>query len=244
MNEATKRTIRLILNGLLVVLVTSGIISQAVSSIIVGSGAISFLYFTTQSNLIMVGLSLVLIYFDLKRKPLPRFLQIFHHLAVVATTLTFLVFALMLGPFLDLATYFYSLQNIALHNLGPILAIIVYLLYAHETPKSVKLLALIGPLSYMFVTYLLYFSGVRFHPYELPYFFLEYMTYGWLRIDFPNFGILYWWVAIILLIFIISYLVYLLKRKAQTNSKVIYISASTLFVLSLTFIVINTIMKL
>lgn len=244
MNEATKRTTRLVLNVVLIVLVIGGIISQSLSSIIVSKGGISFLYFTTQSNLIMAMFSLILIYFDLKQKPIPRHLAVFHHIAVVATTLTFLVFALMLGPFLNMPSYFYSLQNLALHNFGPIIAIVVYLLYDYEVPKKAKPLALAAPLSYMFVTYLLYFSGVRFTPNKLPYFFLEYMTYGWLRIDFPNFGILYWWILIILLIVIISNLVYFLKKKAQTNPKVIYISAIILFCLSLTFIVINTIIKL
>lgn len=233
-----KRTYRLILNILLVILVTAGIISQAFSGAF-GHGGITFLYFTTESNLVMAVVSLVLLYFDLRKKELPVFLKVFHHIAVVAVTLTYLVFAFILAPFFEMPTYFYSFQNIVLHNLGPILAIIVYLLYEHETPKIARLLSIVSPLSYLGATFILYFAGVFFPPNGLPYFFLEYMTYGWLRIDYPNFGVIYWWVLIILIVFVISASIYYLKRKAQNNNKVIYITSGVLLGLSILFIILN-----
>lgn len=244
MNATNKRIIRLVLNAFLIVLITSGIISQTLSGLLVSRGPISFLYFTTQSNLIVALLALFLIFYDIKEKARPKAVQIIHHIAVVATTLTFLVFSLMLGPYIEKANYFYSLQNIALHNLGPIIALIVYLLYDDDLSPNVRLLALISPFSYMIVIYLLYFSGVRFTPYELPYFFLEYMTYGWLRIDYPNFGVLYWWILILLLIVGISYVLYYLREKARQNHVVIYICGALLLCFALMFISINTIMKL
>lgn len=244
MNNTTKQTLRISLNVFVIILIISGVISQVFSGILVGRGLITFLYFTTQSNLIVALYSAILIYYDIKKKELPRVLQVFHHLAVVATTLTFFVFALFLGPYIKTASYFYSLQNLALHNFGPIIALVVYLLCEYDAPKIVRPLALLSPLSYMLTTYILYFSGVRFAPHELPYFFLEYMTYGWLRINFPSFGILYWWILIILIIFGISHLIFFLQKKSQTNNKLIPLTSLLFVCFSLFFIVINTIMKL
>lgn len=244
MKSLTKKEISIALKIITIVLVVVGVIAQTFNSLLVSRGLTSFLYFTTQSNVILGVTMGLLLFFELKNKEKPRWLIIFSHIAVSAVFLTFIVFSLFLGPFITGIKYFYSIQNLALHNFAPICGIIAYLLMEEDIPKVARPLALISGISYAIVTYILYFAGVSFGKYELPYFFLDFNTYGFLRINFPDFGVVYWWILIAIFLYGISVLLMFIRKLAHKNEKVPLTSFIFLSVLATIFIVFNIIIKL
>lgn len=194
----TKKNLRLVLRITIIVMVIAGVIGQYFSGILVDKGWTSLLFYTTQSNLLVAATYLFLLIYELKDKKTPRLILIFEHIAVSATTLTFIVFALFLGPYIANVRYFYSLQNLTLHNLVPIFSIITYLIGKDTGQKRIIPFALISGFSYLIFAYLLYFLKIPFGSFEFPYFFMDFNQYGWLRIQGINFGVIYWWITIAL----------------------------------------------
>ncbi|MFA5486088.1 MAG: hypothetical protein WC275_03275 [Bacilli bacterium] len=247
MEIVNKRSFSITLKVITIFLVIIGVAFQNFTPFLAGRGHVAFLYFTTQSNIIVGIVIFILFIYELKGKEIPPFLSAFHHIAISAILLTFLVFSLFLGPFIPMVSYFYSPSNVLLHNLVPILAIFNYLLAKEELPKPyVRYLALISALTYMIATYILYFSGVSFGKYEFPYFFLNYKESGWLKVDFVNmrFGVIYWWIIICLLLLTISVSLYHFKRESKVNEKLPLKIFIILFSSSIIFSLLNVIIKL
>lgn len=244
MTNEKMRFVRISLNSVLIVLVIIGVIMQSTVGLLGAPGFRSFLYYTTQSNLIMALLSAFLIYYDFKKREPTIAIKVMHHIAVTAVLLTFTVFALMLGGYIENTRYFYSIQNLTLHNLAPIIAVFVYLLYDYKLPRYTVPLALISGVTYMLFTYILYFSGVNYGTHGFPYFFLDFKTYGWLTINWPSFGILYWWVLIIIFMYTMSGCLVYLRNKTRKYKQIPLFTLSVLLCLALIFIVINIIIWL
>lgn len=242
--KLTQRTLRISLQIAIILMVIAGVIGQYLSGILVDRGWSSMLFYTTQSNLLMAATFVALLIYDLKGKETPRFIVIFEHIAVSATTLTFLVFALFLGPYIEKAGYFYSLQNLTLHNLVPILSIVMYLIGKNKGGKHIILFALISGFSYLAFAYILYFFHVPFGRFDFPYFFMDFKTYGWFRIDGINFGVVYWWITIAFLLYGISILLYKLKDKNSVHPKYSLYIFFILIVFAISITTINIIMKL
>ena len=247
MDRINTRSVRITLKILIVLFVIVGVIYQNLVGYFAGRGFSSYLYFTTQSNIIIGALAMALLVYDLKRRQTPKALVAFHHIAISAIMLTFIVFALFLGPLVPDASYFYSPSNLTLHNLVPILAFFNYLLEEDEMPpRYVRYLALISGVSYMIATYIFYFSGASFGQNEFPYFFLNFKTNGWLTIDFVNwrFGIIYWWVVIVLVLLGISVATYEIKAKCKKNQRIAWKIFIFLLSLATIFILMSVIIKL
>ncbi len=244
MTNAKMRIARISLNSVLIVLVVIGVIMQTTSGLLVTPGFRSFLYYTTQSNFIMALLSALLIYFDLKKREPSIVIKVLHHIAVTAVLLTFIVFALLLGGYIENARYFYSIQNLTLHNLAPIIAVFVYLLYDYKLPPYTVPLALISGITYMLFTYILYFSGVNYGAHGFPYFFLDFKTYGWFTVNWPSFGILYWWILIVVFMYTMSVSLVYLRNKTRKYKRIPLFTLIALLCLALIFISINIIIGL
>jgi len=245
--KITKRQLRIILKIIIIVFVIIGVIAQQFIGFLSGRGYSAFLYFTTQSNIILAITALILLIYDIKGIKNPPALVSFHHIAISAILLTFIVFSLFLGPFIPSVSYFYSPGNLTLHNLVPILGLVNYLLEEDKMPpKYVRSLALISGLTYLIATYILYFSGANFGLYEFPYFFLNFKELGWLTLDFANmrFGIIYWWIIIIIFLYGISALTYNIKQKSTSNPKLALNVFIFLFALAVLFTTLNVIIKL
>jgi hypothetical protein len=240
----TKKNLRLVLRIAIIVMVIVGVIGQYFSGILVDKGWSSLLFYTTQSNLLVAATYLFLLIYELKDKKTPRLIIIFEHIAVSATTLTFIVFALFLGPYIANVRYFYSLQNLTLHNLVPILSIITYLIGKDTGQKRIIPFALISGFSYLIFAYLLYFLKVPFGSFEFPYFFMDFNQYGWLRIQGINFGVIYWWITIALLLYGISFLLFKLKEKTINLKKVPLYVFIILLAFAILITLINIIIKL
>ncbi len=204
------------------------------------------MYFTTQSNIFIALCMGLLLYYDFAEKPVPTVILILHHISVTAVTLTFLVFAIFLGPFIPelSVSYFYSVQNLTLHNIVPLLAIGQYLYDDNrDIPDYTKYLGLLSGVIYVIFVYIVHFLGGNFGATLFPYFFLDYKTFGWLTISEGKIGILYWWIVIILLLLGISLLLYYLKKKSAERKNIPAAIFNSLIILAVIFIIINIIIK-
>lgn len=170
--------------------------------------AAAFLFFTVQSNLWIAAISIPFIVYDIKRLKgekvvVPQWVYKIKFIFTVAITLTFLVFSLMLSPQMiatGYVSYLYSMSNIFLHNLVPICAIIDWSLNDYECKTGPKYLlyGAIMPLLYYIFAMIASVSGVDFgNGARVPYFFMEYYTYGWFRIGNGGIGTAYWFILLV-----------------------------------------------
>lgn len=174
----------------------------------------TFLYYTTQSNLLLMGISLVFATFQYKKIKnndikISNYLYITKYVITVAITITFLVFMFVLTPEIIARQDYESLltlSNFTLHYISPILAIISFLMFDWQIQIKNKhaFLSTITPLAYFaFAMLLSLIPGEGFFETDtgftkFPYFFLNYVTNGWLNLSGGFFGIgVIWWVVII-----------------------------------------------
>lgn len=227
----------------LIVLVIVGVTAQQFSSFFSEHGSyVAFFYFTTQSNLFLLGVNVFLLMYELRAKKKPRLLLTLEHIAVSATTLTFIVFALLLAPFLELPSYFYSVTNLTLHNAAPILGIVTYLGTKREH-KINSFTSVTSGLYYLIFAYTVYFIRGNFGPTEFPYFFMDFKTNGWLTFAPPVFGVVYYFILIFFLLLAISYVLIKLN-KIENRRKTVTLATLVLSLLALAVILLNVLLKL
>ena len=92
---------------------------------------IEFQYYTEDSNILMLIISLIFVYYLVSNKKIPRWLEILNHMAVLGLTVTFTVVILVLAPMYNF-NYLWLLFKDAMlyfHTLCPILAIITYIFF-------------------------------------------------------------------------------------------------------------------
>ncbi len=173
---------------------------------IVSSGN-AILYFTIQSNLwILVTMGVYLV-FAIRRYQgheivVPRWLAILKYVFTVSIALTFVVFALLLSPFMSL-DYLASPSNLCMHFLAPICAILDFIFFdsRNQFRKKDVLWTLIPPLYYLVFALGLSFAGIQFaEGASVPYYFLDYTTRGWFAISDAGLGIVYWIFLMMLLV--------------------------------------------
>ncbi len=173
---------------------------------IVSSGN-AILYFTIQSNiwiLLTMGVYLVLAIrgYRGQKVEIPRWLALLKYIFTVSIALTFVVFALLLSPFMSLS-YLTSPSNLCMHFLAPIAAILDFLFFDGKNPFGKKdvLWTLIPPLYYLVFALGLSFTGIKFaEGASVPYYFLDYTTRGWFSISDAGLGIVYWILLMLLLV--------------------------------------------
>jgi len=171
------------------------------------------LFFTIQSNIwILITMIIFLIYAILEvvrgPKEIPLALRKMKFVFTVSITLTFIVFALLLSPWMPIS-YLTSPSNICIHFLAPIMAIIDFLYFDQPFmhKKTTFLWGSIPPLYYLAFAMICSFSGVAFYPdgTTVPYFFLNYEKLGWFRIDSSGFGVVYWFILLCGMVLLISW---------------------------------------
>ncbi len=167
----------------------------------------AILYFTIQSNiwiLITMGFYLVL---AIRRYQghtivIPRWLALIKYVFTVSIALTFVVFALLLSPFMSL-DYLASPSNLCMHFLAPICAMLDFILFDSKNVYRKKdvLWTLIPPLYYLVFALGLSFAGIKFaEGASVPYYFLDYTTRGWFTVSDAGLGIVYWILMMLLLV--------------------------------------------
>lgn len=159
----------------------------------------AFLYYTMQSNLLAMLTAAVSLVFEARRrrnKAIPKAVDFLRLLNVIAITLTFLVFSLMLAPKMIMdgsGDYLLSPGNLFVHNLVPICAILDWCFYGNTArlKRSSALCGMAPALAYVCFVYVCVAGGIPFSGNTVPYFFLDYQTYGWLKIG-GGIGVVYW----------------------------------------------------
>lgn len=162
------------------------------------------LYYTIQSNLwvfLLTAIYLVLSVVSLFTGSAisARGLEIARFAVLVGITLTFLVFWILLAPWME-KDYLLSLNNWLVHTLVPLLFIADFFLFNRIAPlgKLEALWSVAMPLAY-FVFSLAHAALNPAHSFEngsrYPYFFLDLDKFGWFSIR-KGLGV-FWWTLII-----------------------------------------------
>lgn len=161
-----------------------------------------FLYYTNLSNLLIMLLMLVLLFFEIRnlsgRRPvhLPSWLLKARFILTAGILLTFAGFNLLLMPRLP-AEYLRSPSNLLVHNAVPLLACCDFIFFPGRNEQKPRLwYALLLPLAYLVLLVVLGLLGHRFHGSVSPYFFLDYEQMNLLSIGQGKLGVL-WWLLIL-----------------------------------------------
>jgi len=224
--------VSIILTCVLIVSTILGIIFDCIS----GVGIVAFFYFTVQSNIWIMVVSIIYMVYQIKFlkhgifNP-PSWICNFKFMSTVAITLTFLIFTFVLAPLIikdGRIDELFSINNFCLHEVTPILAIINFCLFDsnYKFKKNTKFLGLILPIYYFIFSILLkvfsgkpYFISANNTYSKFPYFFLDYETFGWFTLNkgINHLGIFYWIIFISLLILGIGFI--LLKLQKFNHNK-------------------------
>ena len=215
----------IILKSLIIII---GIVGQIVNG---GVGDFmkdyKYLYYTNISNCWTIAITFLFLIFDIisliKNQPLKishivlsiRFMLVFEIL------ITFSVFTILLAPQLiktGYISYLFSLANLCVHIIVPILAIIDWYIYTYNyKPKKFDfLLAIIPPFAYMVFALSGSYLGLMFGTNQkVPYFFLDYKANTWFKIQDGKIGVFYWILILASFIILFSYLYILIYKKIR-----------------------------
>ena len=185
--------------------------AAAAGQIASGSGFLSMnrmQYYTNLSNVWTLGLSLVMIGWELGdalrpgQGPAPRSLLTARYALTAGVLVTFLVFNALLAPNMireGRARYLWGLSNAMVHNAVPLLAVIDFLLfrYGYRPGRRAWAWGLLMPFLYLVFVAALSMSGYRFSGNRVPYFFMDYTANGWFTLR-GGIGT-FWWLLFILL---------------------------------------------
>ena len=163
----------------------------------------TYLYFTIISNLetvIIFSVFVVLrIVENIKGKQIiPKPLFMLKFMITAAMTITLTVAALLLAPLKD-NVYLFSMKNLSLHIIAPILAMIDFLMIdrGFEYKWKMTFLGFILPLLYLAMTLLISVKGITYsNGTNFPYYFLNYRELGWFNLNGGMPGVA-WWILIV-----------------------------------------------
>lgn len=162
-----------------------------------------FRAFTIQSNIWIALACLLFLVLDLKAaryrrrgfsgtegRGIPQGLYIIKFMFTTSILLTYSVFAVLLSPTMNLS-YLLSPSNLLLHTLTAVFALLDFMLFDSEYRYRKRHLwfVLIMPLGYA-VYFTLMYEILGTLP--IPYFFLDYKTYGWFSFAKNGIGSGYW----------------------------------------------------
>ena len=134
-------------------------------------GFACFKYYTIDSNLLQLIVSILLVRYLVGAKDIPWGLTVLHLICAVCLTITFFIALLVLAPQEGFAYYF--LENVAPinHAIGPALSLVTFVGFLNTTPlrKSALFAPMAASLLYGFIALFLNVLGLL----DGPYFFLR-----------------------------------------------------------------------
>ena len=212
---------KIAIKATLVVVGILGIIFTAQSSAFMG-GASVFFFFTVQSNIFIIAMALVFLINEIlllrsKKSFINQTLLYIKYVATVAITITVIVFFTMLAPLMGI-DYLVSFNNLSLHAIVPILAIVDFFLFDTDInltyPKS--LISTIAPISYVVFVYVGSIFKLQYgENLYYPYFFLDFEKNGFFFEK--GFGVILWIIILLVGICGLGFL-YCLIIKARQKS--------------------------
>lgn len=207
-----QRIISSILKLIVIIAALIGIILSARSGIDAFMGAsIVFMYFTIQSNIAILLVSLIGLYFIYKNK-YNYIWSVIKFVFVVSITLTGIVFCFVLAP--TMGGNAFSLENVLTHVVVPLSAIIDFFVVGinFNIKKKNILFVTIPPLLYSIYAGIGYALDFKFTSTQnYPYFFLNWGSKAGaigFSSELPFMGVI-WWILLLLLFLIFVGFIYL-----------------------------------
>ena len=161
-----------------------------------------FKWYTVDSNILQLVVSISVVYYCIKDKELPDTLTLTHFISAVGLTITFLIAAFVLAP--EGGIRYYFIENVAPinHLIGPALSVVslLFLEKVRKMPMHVIIWPAVVSLIYGIICLILNACNVL----EGPYFFLEIHKQ-------PAGTIITWFVIIAVLCVAISFVYYKVK---------------------------------
>ncbi len=180
----------------------------------------ALMYFTTQSNLLVMALAMVFLTYDvIGARRVPGWLWLFKYMATVAITLTYLAFHVLLMPWMHsigMGDYYWSAGNMGAHVLTPLLAIVDWALFTpgQQAARARPAHGLVLPLGYAGFLLIANIAGLTFAGgAQAPYFFVDAQTNGWFSLGNGRVGIVWWMLLIAGLILLIGQAIRHLPRQ-------------------------------
>ena len=179
-----------------------------------------YLYYTNLSNYICFGVILYALIKTIKSyKTSPEgycnVLPKFKFMSLIMILVTCLVYNILLAKDYTVADYFFSISNLILHLILPIMFTLDWVLFTehHQTKWYYPLLATVMPLIYVVLILIrAAILGNSYHGLLYPYFFLNVAKIG--------FGGVIGWVAILVLVFVaLGYIIFGLDHIKKTYKK-------------------------
>lgn len=219
--------ISVVLKSVAIILMVTGVLLNLFQGGDFMAGAGSLFYFTIQSNILASIICAVGLIFDIQKLLGKKVVsnKVYNYFKLVSTTgvtLTFLVFWSLL-TFMVPTSYLYSIPNLTLHTFGPILVLLDYIFFTEDfkIKKRMIMITWVFPLLYLVFAMILSISGVEFHGgAHVPYFFLDYETYGWFKISSNGIGVFYWIIIVLILVYGIGIGIYALNRLRMKRRKI------------------------
>ncbi len=163
--DRNRRT-AIIINSILIVLEIIAFIHDCTEF-----GLSMFKWYTIDSNILQLFVSVLVVYYCVKGRPLPGILTVLHFISAVGLTVTFLIAAFVLAP--EGGIRYYFIDNVAPinHLIGPVLSVISLL--ALEKTEKLPMRVIIWPagMSLLYGVICLILNAVR--KLDGPYFFLQ-----------------------------------------------------------------------
>ncbi len=175
---------------------------------------VMFTYFTIQSNVTIILITLIIFILRLielftNKKLVKNYLLVIKFIFTIAISVTFFVFSLMLAPSQEVS-YLLSMSNLTVHAIVPLLAIIDYFVFDKDIKfnKFIPLTGTLMPLYYLIFVYGICLPlGITFGGnLKFPYFFLDYETLTWFNITSNGVGVFYYILILLFAIIGLSYL--------------------------------------
>lgn len=216
---------RLGLNSCIVILAVLGICLNYLEPNVAKNNV---LYFTIQSNIWILGVSLIMCCFDWQHRKIPEIIFTVKFIFTVSITLTGIVYNLILAPQYGMlfGSFWraYSVSVVLLHVVVPVLSVISFLYFDNvNSSKGLPLAGCVMPLLYFAGVMLLslngrsegLFEGMGGGSTRFPYFFMDYETNGWFTFsgNIGELGVFYWIAVGLLLTFALSAGLLWLKKK-------------------------------
>ena len=165
-----------------------------------------FQWYTVDSNVLQLAVSVLVVYYCVKKRELPGSVTRLHFISAVGLTITFLIAAFVLAP--EGGIRYYFIENVAPinHLIGPALSVIS-LLFLEKTEK-LPLRIILWPAAVSLVYGAICLALNAWYLLEGPYFFLE--------VHKQPAGVIGMWFGIIaVLCLILAFLYYKIKWRGK-----------------------------
>ncbi len=172
-------------------------------------GISMFEWYTVDSNVLQLVVSVLVLFYVLKAKDIPDYVTRLHFVSAVGLTVTFLIAAFVLAPEGGISYYF--IENVAPinHFIGPLLSVIS-LLFLEKTKKlSMKVVALPACVTLIYGIICLVLNAV--YVLDGPYFFLKVH-------EQPVGTVVLWFVIIAILCLALAFVYYRVKWRKRKQS--------------------------